>query len=260
MARSIYRSLRVGLKYYRRRPFYPRKQERILNDDLPLPVMIPRESGYIFVKSHLKKSYAARRMLREFYGFRTERDLKRVYKRITSKGVSHRSDNHLRFLDLLERRLDIFCFKVGFFVSFLQARDGIRRGLVNINNRTMKRYNYKLHDGDFLSLNFRKGFTYKMVCNRVLERARLAIQENEETIATNEDKESTVKKLYLNHVPPRHIPLRHFDINYTTLTVHYRRGISGPQDIIDFGSTFGPHNDIFKVVQYYWYSYLCKKK
>lgn len=247
---SVNRVLKVRQRYNIRKGVHPKHFPPYESGERNLPIFLSRHPAFVNPKKHLSYSLAARKMLREFYGFKTEKDLKKYYLRIV-RSKRHRADAQLKFIDILERRLDVFVFKVGFCQSILEARAEIKRGSFSVNNKVQRCVRYCLNDGDFLSINFSPTFNYPQICQRIKERLLLALK--------TEKKAKMMPDVYYYYRPPGHLPMRHFDFDYTTLTVTYRRSIINMnEDMIDGGSVFGRHNDLSRVVQEYWNSYLCK--
>eukprot|EP01083_Nonionella_stella_P049077 130909_1 len=258
---------------------------------------LSRCPGTYPVRRNWNHLYAARHTLAELYQLHPG-DIKDVYKRVMAS-KEHRNDRQLKFLDMLERRMDTFLYKVGIFETIGEARKEIKRSGVSINGIIKRKYQYMLNDDDYISFNFNDtSFTAESVRDRIRKRiesytdyeknwkaqvavaratdrretlARRAVETGQTIEAAGLESETTNEKEKFPldefpdyrfrpfmHRPPAHIPRTHFDFNYSTLTIHYRRSITGVHDMLDFGNYTGTHVDLERVLQYYWFSYICK--
>ena len=124
--------------------------------------------------------------------FITGKEINKIYKEILKKRRTMRPNCHIRLLDALERRLDVFCFKVGYFDTIFAARQGCKHGYISVNGRLMRKYRYtyalcisisfywhlllfiSLQDNDFISLNFNNSnFSYQQVSENIRKRIEI---------------------------------------------------------------------------------------
>ena len=85
--------------------------------------------------------------VRRLYGL-TEAPFRNVFK----KAEKSKESSGEFLLQLLERRLDSVCFKLGFGASRADARQLIRHRHVMVNGKTVTMPNYSLNAGDVIEL------------------------------------------------------------------------------------------------------------
>ncbi|MES1920994.1 hypothetical protein MHBO_002599, partial [Bonamia ostreae] len=188
------------------------------------PMKIPRFQ-MTDPKNYFRMRFDARRILRAYYGIRFEKELKKIYVKL-NRNKRHRRNSHLKMVDILERRFDVFCYRIGYFDSLEDARRGIKKGFLSVDGAVKKKWRYYLRDGDFITLNFSKKFSYLQVQERIKGRIRLG----EETDGLGK-----------NGVSP-HVGLNHFDFCYTTLSVNFVGSIASLERTIPSGQYFCSEN------------------
>lgn len=242
------------------------------------PIRIPEQPGMIAWKRGHALGLASRYALKEFYQMESGVEIKKYYKQVMKGKLHHRPWRAVKVMDMLERRLDVFTWKVGYYNTIHEARHGIKRGNFQINGRKVVKYKYMLQDGDFLqpNLELRKEgaagdphFSAPVIIERIKKRAAIYANPtkyvNDALLKFGAKLDPPIADLERLGAlrrfvprPPAHIPRAHFDMNYTTLSVVFRRSIKGPHDMNDFGDFFGPRMDIMRTWQYYWNSHLSK--
>lgn len=90
--------------------------------------------------------------IRKFYGCLTDHE----FKRICLKALKFQGDVLIRFLILLESRIDTLLFRSGFVSSIFEARQFINHSLVLVNNRVIDKRSYILKPNEMLSISIKK--------------------------------------------------------------------------------------------------------
>lgn len=98
--------------------------------------------------SQVSLRLSERRKLRILYGGLSNREINNLIRK-GFKGRGKFSDNLFK---LLESRLDVMLWRIGFFSTAPAARDWICRGRVSVNGNTLTVANYLLQPGDVVSI------------------------------------------------------------------------------------------------------------
>jgi len=104
------------------------------------------------IKENFQTSLITRRKLKLFFGFYRTSLLKKYIKtEITQNKKSWRHLNEIEFCSLLERRLDILLYRLGFVSSLFEARHLISHKKIKINNCLNSSFSRLLNKGDIIS-------------------------------------------------------------------------------------------------------------
>lgn len=90
--------------------------------------------------------------LRKFYGCLTNYE----FKSICTKALKFHGDVLIRFIILLESRIDTLLFRSGFVSSIFEARQIINHSAILINNRVIDKRSYTLKSNEMLSISLDK--------------------------------------------------------------------------------------------------------
>jgi small subunit ribosomal protein S4 len=90
--------------------------------------------------------------IRKFYGCLTDYE----FKRICTKALKFQGDVLIRFIILLESRIDTLLFRSGLVSSIFEARQFINHSLVLVNNRVIDKRSYTLKPNEMLSISLDK--------------------------------------------------------------------------------------------------------
>ncbi|HLB58683.1 MAG TPA: 30S ribosomal protein S4 [Bdellovibrionota bacterium] len=126
------------------------KGSRCLSDKCSLErrAYAPGDAGQKRVKlSQYGIQLREKQKVRRLYGL-TEAPFRNVFK----KAEKSKESSGEFLLQLLERRLDSVCFKLGFGASRADARQLIRHRHVMVNGKTVTMPNYSLNAGDVIEL------------------------------------------------------------------------------------------------------------
>lgn len=125
---------------------------------------------YFKRKTKFCRYFLKRQQFRLFYGFLKIRIIKKIIKRSLKK------KNALAFfLWLLESRLDVLLFRLGFTNSIRMSRTFLKYKFIIVNNNTIKKYDYNLKKFDILNFNtiifffFKKKIINSIIKNRIVK-------------------------------------------------------------------------------------------
>ena len=116
---------------------------------IPIVKFVKKKQQY---KSYYKYKMLKIWKIRKFYGNLTNYE----FKRLCYKAYKYEGDVLLRFLILLEARLDTLLYRSGIASSIFEARQFINHNLVVINNKIINKRSYVLNYNDILTLNYEK--------------------------------------------------------------------------------------------------------
>ena len=120
--------------------------------DLPEEIWNKKFSNVIhFTSLHIKKYYTIKKTICFFYGFLKHKKLKKIFLEINRK-----KNRTLMFLLNLEKFLITALYRIGFVLSFVQAKQFIRHGFILVNNRQIVYRHYLLKKNDIISYNIKK--------------------------------------------------------------------------------------------------------
>ena len=99
-------------------------------------------------KSDYGVQLAAKQKLKGYYGNIGERQFRRYYQ----EAVRRKGDTSENLVELLERRLDIIVYRLGFVPTVFAARQFVSHGHVMVNKKRVNIPSYLIKDGDQVSV------------------------------------------------------------------------------------------------------------
>ncbi|BCX18560.1 MAG: hypothetical protein KatS3mg117_2242 [Geminicoccaceae bacterium] len=93
----------------------------------------------------------AKQKLKGYYGDVGERQFRRMYELATRM----RGDTAENLIGLLERRLDMVCYRVNFVPTVFAARQLVNHGHVKVNGKRVNIPSYLVEEGDVIELTDR---------------------------------------------------------------------------------------------------------
>lgn len=94
---------------------------------------------------------AAKQKLKGYYGDVGERQFRRMYELATRM----RGDTAENLIGLLERRLDMVCYRLNFVPTIFAARQLVNHGHVKVNGKRVNIPSYLVEEGDVIELGER---------------------------------------------------------------------------------------------------------
>jgi ribosomal protein S4 len=99
-----------------------------------------------------KHRLSNKQKFKSFYGNMSYSCLKRLFTKLKQKGSFNVID---KLIVLMEKRLDIFLFRVGLYSSIFESKQAINHKKINVNGRLVENGNYLLKEGDYISIPFK---------------------------------------------------------------------------------------------------------
>ena len=144
---------------------------------VPIVKYVKKKSNYnSFYKYKIIKIWK----IRKFYGCLTNYE----FKRICYKALKYQGDILIRFLILLESRIDTLLYRTGIVSSIFEARQIINHAIVNVNKKIIDKRSFVLKHNDILSLNlnilpkFTTNLMYRINKENILFRSPLYLEVN----------------------------------------------------------------------------------
>jgi len=140
--------------------FHLKKQKFIGNRKTLLKIFSPdlmylKSNSVGSLKKHFKLNFEAVQKIKYFFGFYRTSLLKKKVKFELSKNLSLKhSLKEIEFCSILERRLDVLLFRLGFVPTIYAAKQLISHKKVKVNNFSNASFSSLLKKGDILSFNF----------------------------------------------------------------------------------------------------------
>jgi ribosomal protein S4 len=124
------------------------------------------------LEKYFKFNFETGRKIKYFFGFYRTSLLKRKIKLDLSKNLNlHHSLKEIEFCSILERRLDVLLFRLGFVPTIYAAKQLISHKKIKVNNSSNASFSCLLKKGDILSFNFEtQNFIQNYLSNRFKNR------------------------------------------------------------------------------------------
>lgn len=107
------------------------------------------------LESHFKNRLDEKRKLKFFFGFYRTSLLKKILKGEYAKKIKLRNSlKELEFCSILERRLDILLYRLGFVPTIYSAKQLISHKKVKVNNYSNSSFSRLLKKGDVITFDF----------------------------------------------------------------------------------------------------------
>lgn len=106
------------------------------------------------LEKHFKTKLDERRKLKFYFGFYRTSLLKKILKDTATKKKVRYSLKELEFCSILERRLDILLYRLGFVPTIYASKQLIAHKKVKINNYANSSFSRLLKKGDVVSFDF----------------------------------------------------------------------------------------------------------
>lgn len=90
----------------------------------------------------------AKQLLKGYYGNISEKQFRRIFK----EAANMKGDTGENLIALLERRLDIVCYRANFVATVFAARQLVGHKHVKVNGKTVNIPSYRLKDGDVIEI------------------------------------------------------------------------------------------------------------
>lgn len=126
---------------------------------LPKRVQVGRSNDRL---NEYQSQYKAKQEIKKFYGNLSERDLINFVKKTRNLG-----NNDQSIISLLERKLDVVVFRLGFSNSIPEARFLIKTGQILVDNKKIRYNHYLVENGSIIKSTSILSFINKILCLRL---------------------------------------------------------------------------------------------